>query len=63
MASLSDVLNSAATLLQQADETEDAAVKASLQESAHNLLEAVNVKLAPGSIPAPDPIPDPDDDE
>lgn len=57
MSSLNDILTSAATLIEQAETTEDADKKASLQGAARTLLETVNAQLVPGAAPEPKPAP------
>lgn len=62
MSKLNDMLTSAATLIEQAEATDDADKKASLQGAARTLLETVNVQLTPGATPAPAPAVDEEDD-
>lgn len=60
MQDLSEILNSAATLIKQAEAVEDENAKASLMGAARTMLQLADVQLAPGSGPEPDPE---DDDE
>ena len=62
MTDLNEIVNSAAVLIKQADAATDDTVKTELRGAARTLLEQVNIQLAPGSIPAPDPVPDEEDD-
>ena len=62
MTDLNEIVNSAAVLIKQADAATDDTVKTELRGAARTLLEQVNIQLAPGSIPAPDPAPDEEDD-
>lgn len=63
MANLNELVDSAATLIRQAAETEDETVKATLQGAARTLLETVYQQMAPaGSDPAPAADPDEEDD-
>ena len=62
MTDLNEIVNSAAVLIKQADAATDATVKTELRGAARTLLEQVNIQLAPGSMPAPDPVPDEEDD-
>lgn len=62
MASLNEILTSAATLISQSEAMEDGAVKDNLRSAARTLLESAQVQLMPGASPAPDPDPVDDDD-
>ena len=62
MTDLNEIVNSAAVLIKQADAATDDTVKTELRGAARTLLEQVNIQLAPGSTPAPDPVPDEEDD-
>ena len=60
MQDLSEILSSAATLIKQADATEDEAAKATLRGAARTMLQMADVQLAPGSGQEPDPEDDDD---
>lgn len=62
MADLNKLVDSAATLIRQATETEDEEAKAKLQEAARTLLETVYQQMGPAD-PDPAPAADPDPDE
>ena len=62
MTDLNEIVNSAAVLIKQADAATDDTVKNELRGAARTLLEQVNIQLAPGSQPAPDPVVDEEDD-
>ena len=62
MQDLSKILNSAATLIQQADQLDDEAAKASLRDAARTMLQLADIQLAPGTDQAPGPDPEDEDD-
>ena len=60
MPDLNEIVNSAAVLIKQSEQLEGEA-RDTLRGAARTLLETVNIHLAPGATPAPDPVPDEED--